>query len=163
MEETNPIIDQICKPFGWYCQINDGDFSIFAQALDTEQVYLIASGQVATIEPWKVRAIAMFTYWFLLTQGVQLPPIAIGVEGIEAMKKETFDLVPPQVKANRAMVGPEAFAVDPASIKSFVGANRTQHAPPVNRPIGVDENGLMIMPGASPRRDVSDRIEWGGR
>jgi len=154
-----PIIDQICQPFKWIGTVQGEDFGIYVQSTGGDQTYLLASGKLQGMEPWRVRAIAMYVYWYLLTQGVQLPAIAITIESIEAMRSETLEVEPEskQPVLAKKVVGPEAFAVDPAEIKSYVGARRIQHAPPATSAIGYElgENGdpkLEIRPGASPRR-----------
>lgn len=161
------IIDQICQPFKWIGIIQGEDFGIYVISKDPEQHYLLASGKLQGIDPWRVRSVAMYVYWYLLTQGVQLPAIAITIESIEAMRAESLE-VQPEVKpaiANKRVVGPEAFAVDPAEIKSYVGAQRIQHAPPATSPIGYElsESGepeIEIRPGASPRRVMNGRLNW---
>jgi hypothetical protein len=157
-----PIIDQICKPFGWLSEIGAEDFAIYVESLDGK-VYLLYQGSLEDWQPWKVRSVCMFTYWFLLTTGALLPPVAITVEAINEMRSEVFapPVAAPIPKPSVKVVGPEAFAIDPAEIKSFVGATRTQHAPPATSAIGYTEDGrLEVRPGASPRRVIDDRVNW---
>jgi hypothetical protein len=163
------IVDQICQPFKWIGVVQGDEFGIYVESVvggsgdGAGQTYLLASGKLQGMEPWRVRSIAMYVYWYLLTQGVQLPAIAITIESIEAMRSETLE-VQPEVKpaiASKRIVGPEAFAVDPAEIKSYVGAQRIQHAPPATSPIGYTEDGeIEIRPGASPRRVMNGRLNW---
>ena len=161
------IIDQICQPFKWIGVVQGEDFGIYVQSTDNEQTYLLASGKLQGMEPWRVRSIAMYVYWYLLTQGVQLPAIAITIESIEAMRSETLEVKPAASQpANvRKVVGPEAFLADPAEMTSYVGARRIQHAPPATSAIGYElaEDGepeLEIRPGASPRRVMNGRLNW---
>jgi len=157
------IIDQICQPFKWIGVVQGEDFGIYVEATDTQQAYLLASGKLQGIDPWRVRSLAMYTYWYLLTQGIQLPAVAITIESIEAMRAEVLEVKPvvPNAIADRKVVGPEAFAVDPAELTSYVGARRIQHAPPATSPIGYTEDGeIEIRPGASPRRVMNGRLNW---
>lgn len=167
------IIDQICRPFKWIGVVQGEDFGIYVESAvggsgeGAGQTYLLASGRLQGMEPWKVRSIAMYVYWYLLTQGVQLPAIAITIDSIEAMRAESLEVQPdakPAI-ANKRVVGPEAFMVDPAELTSYVGARRIQHAPPATSAIGyeLDETGepeLEIRPGASPRRVMNGRLNW---
>lgn len=161
------IIDQICQPFKWIGVTQGEDFGIYVQSTD-EQTYLLASGKLQGMEPWRVRSIAMYVYWYLLTQGVQLPAIAITIESIEAMRSETLEVqLPVQeiVKARKKIVGPEAFLSDPAELTSYVGARRIQHAPPATSVLGYELDGegepkMEIRPGASPRRIMDGRVNW---
>lgn len=160
------IIDQICQPFKWTGAIVGDEYRIYTQTIGGDQTYLLCSGKLQGMEPWRVRAIAMYVQWYLITQGAQLP-VTITIESIEAMRAETLE-VQPEVKpaiANKRVVGPEAFAVDPAELTSYVGARRIQHAPPATSAIGyeLDETGepeLEIRPGASPRRVMNGRLNW---
>lgn len=155
-----PIIDQICQPFGWVGLVQGDDFGIYVQAKDTEQAYLLASGKTTELEPWRVRCQAMFTYWYLLTQGIQLPAVVISIEGIEAMRAEEF-VRAEEIAPAPKIVGPEAFAIDPSELKSYVGARRIQHAPPATSPVGYTEDGeIEFRPGASPRRVMNGRLNW---
>lgn len=160
------IIDQICRPFKWIGQIEGDEYRIYTQTVGGEQTYLLCSGKLQDMEPWRVRAIAMYVQWYLITQGAQLP-VTISMDSIEAMRSETLEVPTESSKpaAVPKVVGPEAFAVDPAEIKSYVGARRIQHAPPATSAIGyeLDETGepeLEIRPGASPRRVMNGRLNW---
>jgi len=161
------IIDQICQPFGWVGLVQGDNFGIYVEATDTGQVYLLTSGETQGIDPWRVRSLAMYTYWYLITQGIRLPVVAISIETIEAMRAEVLEVKPvaPNAIADRKVVGPEAFAVDPAELTSYVGARRIQHAPPATSPVGYELDGagepeLEIRPGASPRRVMNGRLNW---
>jgi len=157
------IIDQICQPFGWVGLVQGDNFGIYVEATDTGQVYLLTSGETQGINPWRVRSLAMYTYWYLITQGIQLPVIAITMETIAAMRAEVIEVKPvasPAI-AERKIVGPEAFAVDPSELTSYVGARRIQHAPPATSPVGYTEDGeVEFRPGASPRRVMNGRLNW---
>lgn len=160
MQDT---IDQICKPFSWTGTIAGEEFAIYVESLD-KQTYQLFHGYLAELDPWRARSLAMYVHWFLISQGVQLP-VAIDLESIEAMRAEVLEVKPAAPKGNaiadRKVVGPEHFAVNPADIKSYVGARRIQHAPPATSPVGYTEDGEMqIMPDASPRRVMGGRLNW---
>jgi hypothetical protein len=153
------LIQQIAAPFGWAVIFRGEDYYILAFD-NNENQFVLASGPVDNVEPWKVRCVAMATYWFLLASQVPLTAIAIHQDTIKAMLSEEFKTEPEEIEL--IPQGASAFRFDPDSPQNYMGAVRKQVAPPAN-PTSVTQGGKYeIVPGASPRRRVADegRLNW---
>ena len=155
-----PIIDQKINPFAptWFCVVNEGDYLIAIEALDSGQSYVLASGDIdsAIEDPWKVRAIAVMTHMFL-AQHVALPVLALSPDTIDRLKVEEFGSSQPGIVPQPDLLA--RFTLDQSN---QLGAVRIRHAPSATPggPIEMGEDGIPYerVPNGPPR--ANRRVHW---